>query len=178
MDICVDFLKISPSCRPDNLLWTFLTSTTIIYIWWWSLRSPSVIAMLATRLISISLKRNESRPAGFAHNKSRRAGFIFGDYCICAEGVRTDSGRWIRTRAVVGTSKMARNWLLGPKIQNRVDIWFGPKMAKFSNVFNGHRTLGIGTSSLPCIDCVWGFAEKCPNGSHLDKNVPKIDQNC
>ena len=136
-----------------------------------------MLCMNRQSITSISLRRNESRPAGFTHNESRRAGFIFGDYCICAEGVSTGPERWIRTQAVVWTSKMARDWLLRPKIQNRVDIRFRPKMAKFSNVFNGHHTLGLGTSSLPCIDYVWDFAENCPNGSHLDRNVPKIDQN-
>ena len=128
--------------------------------------------------LPISLRRNESRPAGFTHKESRRAGFIFGDYCICAEDVRTGPERWIRTQAVVrtGTSKMARDWTLEPKIQTQVDIQFGPKMAKVSNVFNGHHTLGLGTSSLPCIDYVWDFPEKFPNGSHLDKNFQKLTE--
>ena len=93
---------------------------------------------------------------------------LFWDYCICAEGVRTGPEWYIRTQMVVGTSKMARYWLLGPTIQNHVDIRFGPKMAKFSNVFNGRHTLGLGISSLPCIDRPFFLSRFAKFGGQVD----------
>ena len=121
--------------------------------------------------------QNESRWAGFIQNESRPAGFIFSNLWICARCVYMGPLRWIRPHVVVGSSNLARNWPLGPRFQIWADIQNLPKMAKFSNVFNGNHILGLGTYNLSINDYNWFFCEKCPNGSHLDKNMPKIDQN-